>query len=231
VLAAVARARFGPDGAPHARRAWTAFSEAFREYPFNAGVIYNCPTQVGPSNLLYPAPTNYAATMTGIPYDDINRWRGPYPADVLADQFAKIAAGWKEGLAELDRAVEKAPANKAADTRAELRLAQAALCHFQSVANQVRFTVARNALLAGDNPLGAADRKAKMEEIRRTVEDEIVLARQLFTLARQDSRIGFEAANQYFYVPLDLVEKVINCRYILDHWLAGMETPGLSILR
>ena len=29
----------------------------------------------------------------------------------------------------------------------------------------------------------------------------------------------FEAANQYFYVPLDLAEKVVNCRDLLDRWL------------
>ena len=36
---------------------------------------------------------------------------------------------------------------------------------------------------------------------------------------RLDSRIGFEASNQYYYVPLDLVEKVLNCRDLLDRWL------------
>lgn len=223
ILDAVARERFGPDGAPRARKAWTAFSKAFREYPFHAGVIYNCPVQVGPANLLYPTPTHYAATMTGIPYDDVERWRGPYPADVLAEQFAKVAAGWKEGMAGLEQAVERAPSDKAADARAELRFARAALLHFQSVANQVRFTLARNALLAKEKPLSAADRKARIEEIKRIVEDEIAMARQLFTLARQNSRIGYEAANQYFYLPIDLVEKVINCRYILDRWIPDIE--------
>jgi hypothetical protein len=32
----------------------------------------------------------------------------------------------------------------------------------------------------------------------------------------KDSRLGFEASNQYAYVPLDLVEKVLNCRELLD---------------
>jgi hypothetical protein len=31
-----------------------------------------------------------------------------------------------------------------------------------------------------------------------------------------DSRIGFEASNQYNYVPVDLGEKVLNCRYLLE---------------
>jgi len=222
VLDVAARDHFGLDGARHGREAWAAFSHAFREYPFHGSVVYRCPIQVGPSNLLYVTPTNYAATMTGIPYDDVNGWRGPYPADVLADQFAKVAAGWREGLTELRQAIEKAPAEKAGEARGELFFAHTALLHFQSVANQVRFTVARNALLARDKPLSSAERKARVEEIRQIVRDELDIARQLFTLARQDSRIGYEAANQYFYLPIDLVEKVINCRYILDHGLADI---------
>jgi hypothetical protein len=68
VLDRVARRRFGPEGAPHARRAWTAFSRAFREYPFDVGVLYQNPVQMGPANLLYPAATHYRATMTANQY-------------------------------------------------------------------------------------------------------------------------------------------------------------------
>ena len=50
-------------------------------------------------------------------------------------------------------------------------------------------------------------------------ENEIELAARLFALTRQDARIGYEASNHYYYYPLDLVEKVVNCRYVLDHWL------------
>ena len=52
-----------------------------------------------------------------------------------------------------------------------------------------------------------------MREILR----EIQLAKDLFILTRRDSCIGFEASNHYFYVPVDLMEKAINCQYILDH--------------
>ena len=47
VLEAVARARFGPEGAPLARKAWTAFSDAFREFPYSCG-LYTAPMQFGP---------------------------------------------------------------------------------------------------------------------------------------------------------------------------------------
>ena len=33
------------------------------------------------------------------------------------------------------------------------------------------------------------------------------------------SRIGFEATNHYMYYPLDMVEKVVNCDYVLNKWL------------
>jgi len=216
VLDAVALARFGADGAPYARDAWTAFSNAFREFPFHIGVLYTAPMQYGPSNLLYGTPTGYAATMVGFPYDDVRRWRGPYPADVFAEQFAKVASGWKEGLPKLAQAVRKAPLDKVADARAELRFAEAAQLHFRSVANQSLFTIARNALLDKEKSLRPQRRKALIQEMRRVLQDEIAVARRLFTLARQDSRIGFEASNHYYYLPIDLAEKVLNCRYILD---------------
>ena len=41
--------------------------------------------------------------------------------------------------------------------------------------------------------------------------------RQLYALTRADSRIGFEPSCQYFYLPLDLVEKAINCRWLLGN--------------
>jgi hypothetical protein len=50
--------------------------------------------------------------------------------------------------------------------------------------------------------------------MRRIVRDEIAVAREAFELARADSRLGFEAATQYFYLPADLAEKVIHCRYV-----------------
>ena len=46
-------------------------------------------------------------------------------------------------------------------------------------------------------------------------------------MTKADSRIGFEASNQYYYLPLDLVEKVINCDYILQN-PPGAEIPGVK---
>ncbi len=89
-------------------------------------------------------------------------------------------------------------------------VASAAYTHFVSVANQSRFVHAQNSLTAGDAAQNAIFRKC--------LYDEIAMAEQLYTLTRNDSRIGFEASNHYFYTPLDLVEKVINCEHLLGKY-------------
>ncbi len=221
-VAQIAKSRYGPDAAADVLAAWSRFSTAFAEYPFHGGFVYNGPVQCGPANLLYARPTGYRATMVGFPYDDLEGWRAIYPADVLAGQFEKIARGWDEGLAALRNAQDRAAAPaQQANLRTDGGLAEAAGLHFRSVAGQIRFIQARNALLSGS--LKGTERSARIDAARRALEDEIRTAERLFVLTRQDSRIGFEASNHYYYLPLDLVEKVVNCRHILDAWLAGLD--------
>lgn len=192
-LDAVAAERYGPEHAPAARRAWLAFSEAFRQYPYHIAVLYQAPQQYGPANLLFAHRTGYRATMVGLPYDDLDNWRGPYPRDVFAQQFERVADGWKAGI----EALQAIPGPTA---KADRRLAEAAGLHLQSVADQARFVMARD---AGD--------RAAMAPI---LDREAANARRLFDLSKADARIGFEASNQAYYVPLDLVEKVVNVRHL-----------------
>jgi hypothetical protein len=204
VLDELAAERYGRRAAPHARKAWSAFSSAFREFPYGLG-LYSAPQQVGPANLLYRAPTGYKATMTCYPYDDLAAWRGAYPPAVLADQFAKVAAGWETGLKHFEQAVALADAAQRSAAQEDLRLAAAAHAHFASVANQIHFILAR------DDAAAKEGKPAQRARLVKILDQEIPLARRLFDLTKHDSRIGFEAANHYFYVPLDLVEKVVSC--------------------
>jgi len=152
--------------------------------------------------------------MVGFPYDDVASWCPPYPPEVFASQFEKLAAGWEQGLEELRLAVENTPADKRLAAEAELRYARAARLYFQSAANQTRFVLARNAL--ADASGSVPDRHQRLEQLRRLLQEEIAIAREMFTLAQQDSCVGFEAASQYFYLPLDLAEKAFSCRLIAD---------------
>ena len=112
--------------------------------------------------------------------------------------------------------MEKAPPERRSEVEPDLRFANAAAINFQSVANQARFIVARDSLARSSNT-PEESRRLRLE-ISRLLKAEIDLARQLFTLVQQDSRIGFEPSCHYFYLPLDLVEKVVNCRWLLEHF-------------
>ncbi len=229
----VARRRFGPQLADAVVQAWQGFSAAFCEFPYHIGVVYSAPLQVGPANLLWAEPTGYRATMTGLPYDDLPAWRSIYPASVFAEQFEKVAAGFERTLAELRafaaRNTGQTSAPQAQAFEAECRVAEAAGIHFQSVANQACFVMARQALATVNK---AEDARPLLARLERVLHDEITLARRLYALQSVDSRLGFEASNHYFYVPMDLMEKVINCRALLTGWLAaqrrrfGMDGPA-----
>lgn len=212
----VARHRYGAEAAGLVVEAWRAFSKAFREFPFHIGTLYTGPMQYGPSNLLYRSRTGYAATMVGFPYDDLDGWRSIYPADVFARQFEAVAAGFEEGLRPLRRAVEQAPAARREALRRELDVAHAAYLHFRTCANQVRFVMAREALSQADDPLAA---KALFRDIERILLDEIEVAKAAYAIQCRDSRIAFEASNHYYYVPLDLVEKIVSCEDLLSRWV------------
>ena len=215
-LDAVASRHFGPQGAPYARKAWTAFSKAFSEYPFDQWLIYFSPVQLGPANLLYPKRTGWRATMTGIPYDDLDSWRGPYPPLVFAAQMEKMAAGVERGTgpAADGRGTDSRPA--ACGRRGGIDFRPGSSPVFPKRGQSDAVCVARDALARSKPALAPDQRRQRLEEIRRIVRGELAIAREMFTLANRNSCVGFEPASQYFYLPLDLVEKVFSCRQILD---------------
>ncbi len=182
VLEQLAREHYGPAAAPLVRQAWTKLSDAFREYPYHGTVVYRGPQQMGPANLLYARPTGFASTMVGLPYDDLANWRGPYEADVFADQFQRVADGWNEGGRLLQQAVERTPPSLREQADRDLHVVRAAGLHFASVANQARFVLARDALL--QHGVAADQRRRIGLEMQRLLADESRLARELFLLAQ-----------------------------------------------
>lgn len=173
-------------------QASTAFSDAFREFPFDfATVIYYSPVNCGPVNLLWRKPTGYEATMVGFPYDDLTRWRGTFPADVFLRAFGRIVTGWERGMALLAGV-------KGANARELRRYTDAAGCHFRSTRDQIEWICRR----ASDVPLDDL------------LEREIRTAVQTARLQVADPAIGFEASNAYFYTPNLLMEKMLNAGFL-----------------
>lgn len=154
--------------------------------------------------------------MVGFPYDALDAWRGVYPADVYVGQMRKVAEGFATGSTQL-RALQTVTeeAHRAA-LEQELDVMEACAIHFESCANQARFVALRNQLASGTT---GSEKTAVVSELESLLKSEIALAKKLYAIQVRDSRLGFEATNHYFYVPLDLVEKVINCQDLLDRWL------------
>ena len=210
VLQRVAAHRYG-SAAGKVVAAWLMFSEAFSEFPYSGAVMYNAPQQMGPANLLWGEPTGYRATMVGIPYDDLTAWCGGYPVEVFIGQFEAMANGFDKGVQVL-RETAASAGDDAAALQLELNVAETCAIHFRSVANQARFVDARDRLAAAPP---AEEAEALRATVRAVLASEIDLATRLYRVQSRDSRIGFEATNHYFYVPVDLAEKVVNCAYLL----------------
>lgn len=219
----VAKRRYGMAG-PAVVQAWRRYSVAFSEFPFGRGLYY-APMQVGPSNLLWGQSTGFAATMVGIPYDAVSTWVGNYPVKVFIGQMDKIADGFDHGLLQLRQQIKGLTLQKEERMalKGECDVAETVAIHCRSVANQVNFITLRDQLLAGKEN---NDRDAAISGMEIILRNEIVLAKRMHFLQCQDSRLGFEASNHYFYTPADLIEKVLNCRNLLDKWLPEVKSKG-----
>jgi hypothetical protein len=138
------------------------------------------------------------------PYDAYKNWCGPYPPTVVLSQFRSLSDKWRKGLERLERAAAAAPQSKRKISQRELAIGRTCLNHFESTANQVEFYLLR------DGPASASSRSRMLE----IVQHEMKLSREQYFVARGESLIGYEASNHYYYTPLDLVEKMLNCEGI-----------------
>jgi hypothetical protein len=211
ILNELAESIYGKSGAPLARQAWTAFSDGFREYPYHISSLYRGPQHMGPANPLHLKATGYSSTMVGFPYDDLKGWLSIYPLDVWIKQMEKVQAGFAKGCALYEELAKAVDADKRAAVLHELTPYRAAALHFESMVNQARFIDARDKLAVDES-----NRAEYVKVMREAAGAELDVAKRMLPLVQADSRIGYESSNHYFYIPQDLREKIINCRYVLS---------------
>ncbi len=198
-LAKTAEARYGKRAAPLVLEAWKGFSDAFERYPYSVA-IYTIPTQHGPANLLRLTPSGIRATMILLPQDDYKAWSGRYPPSTVQREFAGMADAWGKALDVFRRAVP--------ESSEDFAIAETCYIHFRSVANQIEFYMLR-------------DSKGSHDRMRQIASEEEALARRMYKLARRHSVLAYEASNHYYYRPLDLAEKVLNCRFIVENLVSS----------
>lgn len=182
-------------------------SDAFSHYPFYIGTLYYGPQNFGPMASFFLEKTGYRASMVGYPYDDIEWWSGIYPKDVYEDEYRQLVEGWREGLADL---LVYGGLNKDLDEM--ILMAKVVLCQYESAYHHIQFVNRRDTMLGGD-AVSPEEKMALQREMLRIVREEMETVQTLIDLRLQDSRIGFESSNHYFYTLQDLKEKMINLAY------------------
>jgi len=207
----VAVRRYGTQAAAEVMESWRQFSRAFTEFPYGVS-IYTIPTQHGPANPLRISPTGYKAGMMLFPYDDFKTWAGPYSVQAAEEQFTRMSELWSAGLERFRNALTEVPPAKRMAVRKDLAIAETCYVHFKSTANQFRFYRLREQLSSVVLPT----REQIAAEMIQIAEEEARLATRQYANAKLDSTIGYEASNHYYYRPLDLLEKVLNCRDVIE---------------
>ena len=194
VYESVLRLTYG-EYADNVSSAASYFCKGFNEYPFDHFHIYLGPANAGAANLMYGEPTGMESTMTCYPYDDVKGWCGPvYTPEILENQYAKVCAGWEKGL----EFIKDMPLCEFKD------MAVYSYTLFKASLNQISFYNIRNS--NGD--------KEKMKEI---VRNEKQLALTALEIMLRNSAVGYEAANHYYVTRSSLMEKVINCEWLLEN--------------
>ena len=178
------------------------FCKGFGEYPFHVWHIYRGPSNAGVANLLHPEPTGLKATMTCYPYDDVTGWCAgypddaregtPYPPEVLMDQYRKVCEEWEAGL----KLLEGMPTSEFCD------MAHYGYTLFKSSYNQISYYLQR-------------DGERNPHVLRELIMSEKELALLAYSIMLRNSAVGFEAANQYYVTRSMLMEKVVQCNYLL----------------
>ena len=168
---------------------------AFTNLPFDVNLLYFSPLNVGAANPWYYQNTEREATMVGFPFDDVKTWRGVYPLDVFTSQLGMLSKEWNKGVDMLSAC------NKTPQIAEILRFATVCGIHFESTYLQVCFNSLKG--------------KSNLQELVPLIERERILTQKLYEIISQDSRIGFEASNHYFYTENSLLFKLVSLEQLL----------------
>jgi hypothetical protein len=133
-------------------------------------------------------------------------------AEIIAEVNRLVADAFESGSAEFARAMSQMDLAAKNIAVRDLGVIRAAELHFRSVVNQLDFIFARN-------------RRCDVVAMRDAARRELAVAKEFLPIVRCDSRIGFEASNHYYYLPIDIVEKVLVCRQIIED-LVSRDAPG-----
>ena len=187
---------------PALTEAFHRFSEAFDAYPFHIASAYNGTQFHAPANWLFRERTGFCATMTGFPYDDLGGWRAIFPEETYINQLKKLSDGWHAGMEILTPVCRN---TKDPILRELWDCAEVCDAHFRSMYLQCMFVCLRDG--------HSVQTELTIPEI---LEEEESISLRVAAVQAHNPMIGYESTNHYVYWRNNLLEKVINCRYLAE---------------
>ncbi len=180
-------------------KAVKCFCAGFVEYPFGIDCLYFSPKTLGPSNLWDWEEEKKVSTMVCYAYDDYETWIKPYSYEAYISQMEKLLRYWEEGLQILNR-LELTPILKELKTYAEV-----AYIHFQADLHQTQFSFYKR------------NKKKYVNEIAKILTMQLFSAKRLLRLIAENSYVGYETSNHYFYTERNLLEKLLNLKALMKN--------------
>jgi hypothetical protein len=204
VLRRLAMRRYGAAAVDSALSGLTKLSDAFgEEFPFSSAP-YAGPLQHGPALPLYrrdiPPPYGNATLLNS--KDDWQNWSPPYGPGRMVQLLNHLCDRWDDGLADLRQALIKAPSARKRTIESDLAVAWMVGYYYRAYANALLFYQARDA--------------RDTSTMKRIAAQEITNTEEALRLVRSDPRLGWEPELQYFYRPLDVLERLISLDAVVD---------------
>lgn len=220
ILLKYASELYGKENASEVVMAWDYFSKATDYYPLDMKFFYWGPLNRG--SIIYPFSLEKLdrqmarAWLFDDPFGDrMSDWTSVLGVKRTIRALTKMADRWARGVEVLENLLEKIPSKRMGKARKDWAVAKAFLLLAQSTANFAKFHNLRDRRLQTKNET----RKKKMyEEMRKMCFDEMKLICEFAPLIRIDSRIGFHAEAQgYFITQNDIENKRKNLKEIIEN--------------
>ena len=166
--------------------------KGFSEYPFSIDALYLSPKTHGYANLWETESENKRSCMVSYSFDDYENWIKPYPYEVYVSQMKKLLDGFGKAIEILSEIKED---------KEVYRLwlyTSVAYLHFYADYDQTVFSFFKRDLENNKDKIYSVLCHAKKA------------TEELINLQKQDTKIGYEASNHYFYTTRSLKEKLLN---------------------
>jgi len=194
--------KYYKENANEVKEAINVFSKAFTHYPFEIDTLYFSPKTLGPANLYSLEKQEKTSSMVCYTFDDLDTYLHHFGYDIYIKEMKKAVSGFKKSLNILKK-IE----NKNDRTIELIRYINVAEIHYESDLNQTMFNKEKNDIINN------------RKDLLRIVKIERKNTIKLIELMKEDSKIGFEASNHYFYSVNNLIEKIINLDLIKNKLL------------